>query len=44
LKENNVDLDFLISEFPKIIKPEIFIVTKIGRPRLYEILGPVLDP
>lgn len=34
LKENNIDLDFLISEFPKIIKPEIFIVTKIGGQRL----------
>lgn len=44
LKENNVDLDFLISEFPKIIKPEIFIVTKTGRPRLHEILYPDLHP
>lgn len=44
LKEDNIDLDFLISEFPKIIKPEIFIVTKIGSPRLHEILDPGLHP
>lgn len=42
LKENNIDLDFLISELPKIIKPEIFIVTKIGGPRLHQILDPGL--
>lgn len=43
-KEDNVDLDFLISEFPKIIKPEIFIVTKTGGPRLHEILYPDRRP